>query len=59
MREYYNLENEEVTIENIALKRNWLIKDGMPDVVRCSQFILSNFRDGKIGKITLDEYGEC
>ncbi len=57
--EYYNLENEEVTIENIALKRNWLIKDGMPDVVRCSQFILSNFRDGKIGKITLDEYGEC
>ncbi len=59
VREYYNLENEEVTIENIALKRNWLIKDGMPDVVRCSQFILSNFRDGKIGKITLDEYGEC
>lgn len=59
VREYYNLENEEVTIENIALKRNWLIKDGMPDIVRCSQFILSNFRDGKIGKITLDEYGEC
>ena len=59
VREYYNLENEEVTIENIALKRNWLIKDGMPDVIRCSQFILSNFRDGKIGKITLDEYGEC
>ncbi len=58
VREYYNLENEEVTIENIALKRNWLIKDGMPDVVRCSQFILSNFRDGKIGKFTLDEYGD-
>ncbi len=48
----------EITIENIALKRNWLVKEGMPDVTRCAQFILSNFRDGKIGKITLDEY-EC
>jgi len=63
LRAYYNLGNDEITIENIALKRNWLIKDGKPDVVRCAQFILSNFRDGKIGKITLDEYednfGEC
>ena len=58
VREYYNLDDEEITVENIALKRNWLIKDGMPDVQRCSQFILSNFRDGKIGKITLDEYEE-
>ena len=57
VREYYNLDDEEITVENIALKRNWLIKDGMPDVQRCSQFILSNFRDGKIGKITLDEKG--
>lgn len=58
VRKYYNLDDEEITIENIALKRNWLVKDGMPDVTRCSQFILSNFRDGKIGKITLDEYEE-
>lgn len=55
VRQYYNLEDEDATIENIALKRNWLIKDGKPDVVRCAQFILLNFRDGKIGKITLDE----
>lgn len=58
VREYYNLDDEEITVENIALKRNWLVKDGMPDIQRCSQFILSNFRDGKIGKITLDEYEE-
>ncbi len=62
VRAYYKLEDEEngaqpeITIENIALRRNWIVKDGMPDVTRCSQFILSNFRDGKIGKITLDEY---
>lgn len=57
LREYYNLDDDlEITTENIALSRNWIIKDGMPDVTRCAQFILSNFRDGKIGKITLDEY---
>lgn len=55
-RSYYNLEKDEpLTIENIAYKRNWIIKGQKPDIVRCSQFILTNFRDGKIGKITLDE----
>lgn len=55
-KKYYNLdENEPLTIENIAKKRNWIIKGANPDIVRCSQFILTNFRDGKIGKITLDE----
>lgn len=53
-REYYKVENE-LTIKNIALSRNWIIKGGEADIVRCSQFILTNFRDGKIGKITLDE----
>ena len=54
--EYYNLdENEEITLENIALKRNWIVKNGLPDTLRTSQFILSNYRDGKIGKIVLDD----
>ncbi len=58
LKDYYNLEDLDITIENIALKRNWIVKEGKPDIVRCSQFILSNFRDGKIGKFTLDEYGD-
>ncbi len=54
--EYYNLdENDEITIENIALKRNWITKGSMPDTKRASMFILSNYRDGKIGKIVLDD----
>lgn len=56
LREYYNLEDDEISIENIALKRKWIVKNGEPDITRCSQFILSNFRDGKIGKITLDDF---
>lgn len=56
LRDYYNLDNCDITIENIALKRNWIVKAGKPDITRCAQFILTNFRDGKIGKFTLDEY---
>jgi len=55
LREYYNLTCDEITLENIALCRNWLVKEGKPDVERCSKFVLSNFREGKIGKITLDD----
>lgn len=52
--EYYNLEGE-ITVENIAKKRNWIVKGQLPDVERASQFILTNFREGKIGNFTLDE----
>ena len=54
IKEYYKLDND-ITIENIALSRNWIIKGGAPDITRTSQFILTNFRDGKIGNFTLDE----
>lgn len=55
IRSYYGLGDSEITVENIALSRNWIISGGKPDITRCSQFILSNFRDGKIGKFTLDD----
>jgi len=54
LRAYYGVEGE-ITIENIALARNWIVKGAQPDIVRTSQFILTNFRNGKIGKFTLDE----
>lgn len=52
---YYKIEDDEISIEKIALSRNWIIKGGNPDIVRASAYILNNFRDGKIGKFTLDE----
>lgn len=55
LREYYGLAEGEITIENIALARNWIIKGAQPDIVRTSQFILTNFRNGKIGNFCLDE----
>ncbi len=54
LRNYYKVEDE-ITLENIALARNWIVKGANPDVERTSHFILSNFREGKIGKITLEK----
>lgn len=53
---YYKLDNNEVTIENIALKRNWIIDGAKADIKRCSQNILNDFRMGRLGKLTLDKY---
>jgi len=52
--EYFSISEEEFEINKIAIKRNWIVKGNEPDTVRTAQFILTNFRDGKIGRITLD-----
>lgn len=55
IKEYYKLdENEEVTIDSVALKRNWLVSGGKPDSKRAAQNILNDFRAGRLGKLTLD-----
>ena len=55
-KEYYGVNNEsDLTIENIALSRNWIISGGEPDIERTSQYLLRDFRDGKIGKFILDK----
>lgn len=55
VRAYYNLSNDdELTVENIALSRNWIVKNALPDIERTSTFILRSFRDGKMGKFILD-----
>ena len=54
LREYYKIEGENVTIEKIAVARNWLVSGGNPDIERTSVYILRDFREGKIGKFILD-----
>ena len=53
LKEYYNLEDE-VSVEVIAVKRNWIKAGGVPDIERTSVYILRDFREGKIGKFILD-----
>lgn len=53
LKEYYKLEDA-VSLEEIAIKRNWLTQGGRPDIERTAGYILRDFREGKIGKFILD-----
>ena len=53
VQNFYKTEN--LTIEEIAKSRNWIISGGQPDIERTSVYILRDFREGKIGKFILDE----
>lgn len=55
LKSYFKFENdEEINLETIAKKRGWILKEGKADTKRTSQILLSNFREGKIGKFTLE-----
>jgi ribosome biogenesis GTPase A len=55
VREYYNLnEMDDLTIENIAKSRNWIVRGSEADINRTATFILRDFREGKMGKFILD-----
>lgn len=55
-KDFYKAEN--LTIEDIANARNWIVTGGVPDIERTSVYILRDFREGKIGKFILDELSE-
>lgn len=55
VRKYYNVETNELTLENIAISRNWIISGGSPDITRAAAYVLRDFREGKIGKFILDD----
>ena len=58
-KSHYNLaEEDELTVENIAMSRNWIVTGAQPDIERTSTFILCDFRNGKMGKFILDELEE-
>ena len=54
IKDYYKLEDDEVNIANIALRRNWIVSGGNPDTKRAAQNVLNDFRVGRLGKLTLD-----
>lgn len=59
LRQYYGFdEDEEIDLTSISKKRNWILKGDQPDLKRTSQIVLSTFREGKIGKFTLENVSE-
>ena len=53
VKEYYK--TDELTLEAIALSRNWIITGGKPDLERTAVYVLRDFREGKTGKFILDD----
>lgn len=53
VKDFYKV--EELSLENIAKSRNWIVSGGEPDIERTSVYVLRDFREGKIGKFILDE----
>ncbi len=53
LKDYYKV--EDLTLENVAKSRNWIVSGSEPDIERTATFILKYFRDGKLGKFILDE----
>ena len=49
---YYKVEN--LTLEDIAKSRNWILKGEAPDLERTAIFVLKDFREGRTGKFILD-----
>ena len=54
IKEYYK--TEDLTLESIATNRNWIIKGECPDTERTAIYVLKDFREGRLGKIILDEF---
>ena len=53
IKEHYK--TEELTLEAIATNRNWIIRGDNPDTERTAIYVLKDFREGRLGKIILDE----
>lgn len=53
---YYNVNSP--AIEDVAVSRKLLLHGGTPDIDRAAQLVLSDFRKGKIGRMTLEDAEE-
>ena len=56
VKDYYKVDN--LTLENIALERKWIIKGESPDTERTAIYVLKDFREGRLGLFILDEFPE-
>ncbi len=54
VKSYYKLEDD-FSLSAVAKSRNWIVKNNEPDIPRTAVMVLTDFRDGRIGKFTLDE----
>lgn len=54
VKDFYKVDN--LSLEDIAKSRNWIVSGSSPDIERTSVYVLRDFREGKIGKFILDDF---
>lgn len=55
LHKHYNIDRErDLSLENIALARNYLQGGQTPDTLRAAQALLTDFRQGRLGRMTLE-----
>lgn len=62
IQEFYGvapIESPEAALPAIARKRGFLVKGGIPDLARCAEQVIRDFRGGKLGRLTLELPHEC
>ena len=63
LKDRYKLDEIEedalTNMENIALKRGFILPGRRIDYERCAKTVLDEFRSGKIGNITLEQTSEA
>jgi ribosome biogenesis GTPase A len=56
IRARYSIDGEEeITLEKIALNRNLKTQKSTPDILRAASMVLMDFREGRLGRLMLDE----
>lgn len=50
----FRLDPASCSLDEIARTRGFLVGSGLPDIQRASDFLLDQFRDGKLGRISLE-----
>ena len=55
MERYGFVEGEDFSLELIAIKRNLLGQSSKPDILRAASMLMNDFREGRFGRMTLDE----
>ena len=53
VKEYYKV--DDLTLENIAISRKWIVRGDSPDTERTAIYVLKDFREGRLGLFILDE----
>jgi ribosome biogenesis GTPase A len=55
LKEYYPAVVGSISLEEIAGAKGFLMGSGLPDIQRASDFLLDQFRSGRLGRISLEK----